>query len=130
MKSRKAASGSHGSAKTASTHPKSNQVTTADYRMLIETFPQWFWMTEAKGNTTFCDRHWYEFSGLSVEQTFNNEWHTLLHPDDRERAKHTWQNALESGKAYESEYRYKRAKDGKYRTFPVIRMQQGVPFIV
>src|ERR1051325_6167195 len=123
MKSRKAASGSHGSAKTASTHPKSNQVTTADYRMLIETFPQWFWITDAKGNTTFCNRHWYEFSGLSVEQTFNNEWHPLLHPDDRERAKHTWQNALETGKAYESEYRYKRAKDGKYRW----HLSKGIP---
>src|ERR1041385_67937 len=123
MKSRKAVSGSHGPTKTASTHPKSNQATTADYRMLIETLPQWFWITDAKGNTTFCNRHWYEFSGLSVEQTFNNEWHTLLHPDDRERAKRIWQNALESGKAYESEYRYKRAKDGKYRW----HLSKGIP---
>src|ERR1044072_7404879 len=100
MKSRKAASGSHGSAKAASTNPKSNQVTPADYRMLIERFPQWVWITDAKGSTTFCNRHWYEFSGLTVEQTFNDEWHPLLHPDDRERARPIWQDALDTGKGY------------------------------
>ena len=123
MKSRKAVSGSHGSTKTVGAHSKSNQVTPADYRMLIETFPQWVWITDAKGSTTFCNRHWYEFSGLTVEQTVNNEWHTLLHPEDRERAKRTWQNALDTGKAYEAEYRYKRAKDGKYRW----HLSKGIP---
>ncbi|HSS98494.1 MAG TPA: PAS domain S-box protein [Terriglobales bacterium] len=123
MKSRKAASGSHGSTKTASTHPKSGHVTTADYKMLIETFPQWVWITDAKGSTTFCNRHWYEFSGLTAGQTYNNEWHTLIHPDDRERARSTWQNALDTGKAYESEYRYKRSRDGKYRW----HLSKGIP---
>ncbi len=112
MKSRKATSGSHGSTKTANTHPKPTQVTPADYRMLIETFPQWVWIADAKGATTFCNRHWYEFSGFTVEQTYRNEWHTLLHQDDRELANRIWHNALATGKAYESEFRYKRAKDG------------------
>lgn len=123
MKSRKATSGSTRPAKTSSTQHKPNLVTPADYRMLIETFPQWVWITDAKGSTTFCNRHWYEFSGLTAEQTFNNEWQTLLHPDDRERARHIWQNALDTGKAYESEYRYKRARDGKYRW----HLSKGIP---
>jgi two-component system cell cycle sensor histidine kinase/response regulator CckA len=122
MKSRKATSGSNGS-KTANSQPKSSHVTPADYRMLIETFPQWVWIADAKGSTTFCNRHWYEFSGLTMEQTFSDQWHTLLHPDDRERARHNWQKALDSGKAYESEYRYKRAKDGKYRW----HLSKGIP---
>ncbi len=123
MKSRKATSGSHGSTKTASTHPKPTQVTPADYRMLIETFPQWVWIADAKGATTFCNRHWYEFSGFTVEQTYRNEWHTLLHQDDRELANRIWHNALATGKAYESEFRYKRAKDGKYRW----HLAKGIP---
>ncbi len=123
MKSRKASSGSHGSAKTSVIKPKPNLVTAADYRLLIETFPQWVWMADAAGSTTFCNRYWYEFSGLSVEQTFRNEWVTLLHPDDKERARQIWENALASGKAYESEFRYKRAKDGKYRW----HLAKGIP---
>jgi PAS domain S-box-containing protein len=91
--------------------------------MLIESFPQWVWITDAKGSTTFCNRHWYEFSGLTVEQTFNDEWHTLLHPDDKERARRIWQDALDTGKGYESEYRYKCAKDGKYRW----HLSKGIP---
>jgi two-component system cell cycle sensor histidine kinase/response regulator CckA len=123
MKSRKATSGSTRPAKTSSAQDRPNLVSPADYRMLIETFPQWVWITDAKGNTTFCNRHWYEFSGLTVEQIFNNEWQTLLHPDDRERARRIWQNALDTGKGYESEYRYKRARDGKYRW----HLSKGIP---
>src|SRR5262245_16621155 len=113
MKSRKATSGSHGP-KSASPQPKSGQVTPADYRMLIETFPQWVWIADAKGNITFCNRYWYEFSGFTAEQT-RQEWLTLLHPEDQQRARQNWDNAVATGKAYESEFRYKRAKDGKYR---------------
>jgi len=123
MKSRKAASGSRSPSKTAASHSKASQLTSADYRMLIESFPQWVWITDAKGSTTFCNRHWYEFSGLTVGQIFNDQWHTLLHPDDKERARRTWQDALDTGKGYESEYRYKCAKDGKYRW----HLSKGIP---
>src|SRR5882724_2662119 len=123
MKSRKATSGSHGSTKTASAHTKSTQVTPADYRMLIETFPQWVWIADAKGAITFCNRYWYEFSGFTVEQTVGNQWQTLLYPDDRELARKILENALATGKSYESEFRIKRAKDEKYRW----HLSKGIP---
>src|SRR5256885_11598414 len=107
MKSRKATSGSDGRVKTSVTKPKPISVTPADYRMLIETFPQWVWIADAKGHVTFCNRYWYEFSGFTVEQTFRNEWQTVLHPDDKELAARIWENAVANGKAYESEFRCK-----------------------
>lgn len=123
MKSRKATSGSSSTTKTTAASSRANYVTPADYRMLIETFPQWVWIADAKGFTTFCNRYWYEFSGLTPEQTFRNEWQNLLHPDDRQLARGIWENALATGKAYEAEFRFKRARDGKYRW----HLAKGIP---
>src|SRR5262249_36297375 len=114
---------SRGPAKSRGGNQKSTLVTAADYRMLIETFPQWVWMADAKGSTTFCNRYWYEFSGLTVEQTFCNEWPTILHPDDRKFAVGIFENPVAPGKAYESEFRYRRARDGQYRW----HLAKGIP---
>jgi two-component system, cell cycle sensor histidine kinase and response regulator CckA len=115
MSSRKVTSSSRGLSSLSDRKPSTNGMSPADYRMLIETFPQWVWMATPDGRTTFCNQYWYEFSGLTVEQTFRNEWPSILHPDDKEFARNIFDNAIATGQAYESEFRYRRARDGQYR---------------
>jgi PAS domain S-box-containing protein len=123
MKSRKATSGSRDHSKISHPNSKTNSALVADYRLLIETFPQWVWMADAKGDMTFCNRHWYDFSGLSAEQTLRKQWIEFVHPDDQERAREIWKHALVSGKAYEAEFRCNCAQNGQYRW----HLAKGIP---
>jgi PAS domain S-box-containing protein len=88
----------------------------AYYQTLVELSPQIVWMTNADGTaTTYCNRYWYEYSGLTAEQTAGNGWRLILHPDDQEQAIRLWQEAVALGRAYAIEYRLRRASDGEYR---------------
>ena len=87
----------------------------ARYRALIELSPQAVWITDPGGKNTYCNRYWYEFSGLTVEQTDGLGWTEALHPDDRARIGSEWHAAMAKGVAYEIELRFRRAGDGAYR---------------
>src|SRR5215471_12761437 len=88
----------------------------AYYQTLIELCPQIVWMTNADGTaTTYCNKHWYEYSGLTLEQIAGNGWRVVLHPDDQERCLAVWYAAVASGRPFTTEYRLRRAADGEYR---------------
>jgi signal transduction histidine kinase len=58
-------------------------------------------------------------------------WTFFVHPDDLPNAARVWQKALETGGAYEVEFRIKRASDGSYRwhlvrAFPMSNEQGAV----
>lgn len=87
----------------------------ARYRALIELSPQVVWMTDASGNNTYCNKHWYEYTGLTVEQTQGEGWTAALHPDDLRAATEVRRQAAAAGLDYEWEMRVRRASDGQYR---------------
>ena len=86
-------------------------------RLLADTMPQIVWITRPDGYHEFYNRRWWEYTGLTYEQASGDGWNLLLHPDDLERAKRRWQHSLETGEAYEIEYRFRRASDGEYCWF-------------
>lgn len=85
------------------------------YRFLAETVPQIFWTAKAEGGLDYCNTKWYEYSGLSYEQTKERGWQLVVHPDDLENCMNLWNRSLHTGEPYQIEYRYKRASDGMYR---------------
>jgi PAS domain S-box-containing protein len=85
------------------------------YRLLAESLPQLVWTGQPDGQTDYCNQHWYNYTGLTQEQTLGDGWTCALHPDDREQTKARWQKAVETGESYQIEYRLKRAVDGQYR---------------
>ncbi len=95
----------------------------ARYRALIELSPQVVWMTDAQGANTYCNRYWYEFSGLTPEKTVGWGWVDAVHPDDVAQATRGWRNAVARGVDYELEVRFRRASDGEYRWY----LCRGVP---
>jgi PAS domain S-box-containing protein len=86
------------------------------YRFLAEAIPQIVWTARPDGYLDYYNRRWFEYTGLTAEQTFvKGGWGSVLHPDDIERCIRGWGEAVRTGQAYETEYRFKRAADGTYR---------------
>lgn len=79
------------------------------FRMLADAIPQIVWSANADGQFTFFNHRWSEFTGLSVEQSLNDAWTLLIHPDDLPIYLSEWKKALLSGDSYEVEFRLKRA---------------------
>jgi PAS domain S-box-containing protein len=79
-----------------------------DYRFLADTIPQLVWTTQPDGYHEYYNRRWYEYTGLSYEETKGAGWNAVLHPDDRDRAFARWRRSLETGEPYSIEYRFRR----------------------
>jgi PAS domain S-box-containing protein len=52
------------------------------FRNMMETIPQIAWTVTAKGEITYYNQQWYDYTGLSYEQTKNRSWRTIIHPED------------------------------------------------
>ncbi|RYY91693.1 MAG: PAS domain S-box protein, partial [Chitinophagaceae bacterium] len=66
-------------------------------RMLADFMPQIVWATDAEGYHDFYNERWYEYTGLSYEETKGEGWAHVLHPDDAPRSWQVWQHSLNTG---------------------------------
>ena len=89
---------------------------------LVEAVPQLVWTARPDGEVDFANRRWYEYTGLTPEQTMGSGWAAAVHPDDREWTAARWQASLQSGEPVEIEYRL-RSADGQHRW----QLVRGVP---
>ncbi|HEX8890977.1 MAG TPA: response regulator, partial [Pyrinomonadaceae bacterium] len=85
------------------------------YHYLADAMPQIVWTARPDGYLDYYNRRWFEYTGLTMEQTEGWGWQPVLHPDDVEHCLRRWARAVETGEAYEIEYRFRRAQDGTYR---------------
>ena len=88
----------------------------ARFRTMAEAMPQIVWMTRPDGYHEYYNLRWYEFTGLTPEQSIGWGWSTPLHPEDLARSKARWQVSVDNAIPYEVEYRF-RGADGVYRWF-------------
>ena len=84
------------------------------FTFVTDFIPQIVWATRPDGTHDFYNRRWYDFTGLTVEESFGEGWATVLHPDDAPRTADVWQTCLRTGNPYAIEYRMRR-RDGQYR---------------
>ncbi len=85
------------------------------YRALAEAIPQIVWTASADGWFDYYNQRWFEYTGLTLEETQGWGWQLALHPDDVENCVESWKTSVQTGGTYEVEYRFKRASDGTYR---------------
>ncbi len=88
-----------------------------NFRTLANTVPQLVWTTQPDGYHDYFNDRWYDYTGMTPEQTQGWGWSHLLHPDDQERSLAIWQESLQTGNDYSIEYRFRHAADGTYRWF-------------
>jgi len=90
------------------------------FRTLTEAVPQMVWTTNPKGNITFFNHRWEEYTGLQLSRLAGNEhveaWGNMIHADDVERHRNDWQSAVQNQpERFTDEFRLRRASDGEYR---------------
>ena len=89
---------------------------------LLDDKPQWdtfaealsqiVWVTRSDGYHIYFNQRWYEYTGLTQEQSIGFGWSVALHPDDQANSLARWTHATKSGEPYEVEHRL-RAADGR-----------------
>jgi PAS domain S-box-containing protein len=84
------------------------------FRRLVETVPGMLFITDAAGHNIYTNRSFHEFTGLSEQELEGEGWIRILHPDDAERTRATWEGCVREGRFYEIEHRFRRS-DGAWR---------------
>ena len=82
---------------------------------LADSMPQIVWTARPDGGLDYYNKAWYDYTGLTFDQTKDWGWSPVLHPDDLAQCIERWTKCVTSGIPYEVEYRFKRAADGAYR---------------
>jgi len=83
-------------------------------RLIIDTIPTIVWRKLPDGSADFFNKHFENYTGLSLENAMGWGWMKVFHPDDHVMEK--WPADLAAGKPFETEVRLRRA-DGEYRWF-------------
>jgi PAS domain S-box-containing protein len=85
------------------------------FRQLADAMPQIVWTALPDGRIDYCNQRWFDYTGLTFEQTQGWGWQPVVHPDDLAQCNERWTASLATGEPYHIEYRFKRAADGAYR---------------
>ncbi len=94
---------------------KALRASEASFRQLADAMPQIVWTAGADGNVDYNNQRWFDYTGLTVEQSRDWGWQLVLHPDDLPNCLERRNRSFATGEAYEVEYRFRRAADGAYR---------------
>jgi PAS domain S-box-containing protein len=84
------------------------------FRTLADAMPQMVWSTLPDGFHDYYNARWYEFTGVPEGSTDGEGWNGMFHEEDQDRAWAAWRHSLETGDAYQIEYRL-RHHTGAYR---------------
>ena len=66
--------------------------TDRDFRYVAEAMPHIVWTGRADGTIDYMNSRWFEYTGLSEEDTYN-ETGTAVHPDDLDQYRLKWKEA-------------------------------------
>lgn len=87
------------------------------FRVLAETIPNLVWTANPDGYVDYYNQKFLDFVGLSIEEIRGWGWKSFIHPEDLESTVVSWTHAIQTGELYQTEYRFKKAEDGKYYWF-------------
>ncbi len=89
----------------------------AQFRQLADAQPQIVWTARPDGFIDYYNERWYEYTGFARDDYGDGSWKPILHPDDVQRCLDTYYSAINSGRPYQIEYRFKDRRTGGYRWF-------------
>ncbi|MBA3242494.1 MAG: PAS domain-containing protein, partial [Acidobacteria bacterium] len=87
------------------------------YRALTDAMPQLVWASDERGAHFYYNRRWYDYTGLTEQESLGFGFTNALHPDDKERTLAAWERAWRAGEGYEIEYRFYSRPLEQYRWF-------------
>ncbi|MDF3053890.1 MAG: hypothetical protein K0S19_1995 [Geminicoccaceae bacterium] len=84
------------------------------HRVLGDAAPGFLWITDAGGRIVYANQTWQQYTGSSVEEINTRGRGHFHHPDEAVAVGERWSRALEQGKPFEMQLRYRR-HDGVFR---------------
>jgi PAS domain S-box-containing protein len=95
---------------------------------IVHTAPDIIFSRQADGSRDYISGRFYDYTGAPADSAVGFGWLEYLHPEDKEESLAHWMRCVQSGEAYESEYRI-RGADSQYRWFRAravpLRDEQG-----
>lgn len=85
------------------------------FRIVLEGIPQIAWTYTPDGMLNYANPFWYQYTGLSYNETKQDRWQQVLHPEDEERTIACFGYCLQTGENLNIESRFRRGLDGMYR---------------
>lgn len=80
--------------------------TESRYQLVAETVPVGIFYTNLDGRILYVNERWCEIVGITARRAITEDWLSVVHPDDQERVRLTWQNALVERTTFACEYRF------------------------
>src|ERR1022692_4549006 len=72
---------------------------------IVHTAPDIIFSRQADGRRAYISSRFYEYTGAPAGSAVGFGWLEYLHPDDKEPSSTLWMRCVQSGEAYEAEYR-------------------------
>jgi len=102
----------------SSQHAKAWHSSEETFRLIVDSIPGLVVTMTAGGELEFVSQQCVDYFGMTFDELKGWTSSDIVHPDDLSRVLATWRRSIETGYAYDSEYRIRRA-DGVYRWFHV-----------
>ncbi|MEO8855208.1 MAG: ATP-binding protein [Ginsengibacter sp.] len=93
------------------------------FKFLADNIPVIVWTASSDGHYDYFNHQWYNYTGLTFEQSKAMGWKPVIHPDDLAETMVEWESSRIEGKSFKKENRL-RSADGSYRWHLV----QALPF--
>lgn len=82
--------------------------------LIAQCIPHMVWVTQPNGDHEWFSQKWYDYTGLTEDQSVGKQWANPFHPDDMPATSVRWEHSLRTGQEYNTEYRCRR-RDGQWR---------------
>ncbi len=84
------------------------------FRQMTDLMPGKIINIDEKGNLTYFNEHWLEYTGKNIEDLKRQGWIRFIHPKQQKKFVKTWNRSLESGEDFEMEIKLLN-KNNKYK---------------
>ena len=84
------------------------------FNFMAESMPQKIFTANTRGEVTYLNRQWSEFTGLTFKQIKDGGSTQLIHPGDLQEHIRIWWHSIHTGEFFQCIHRFKR-NDGMYR---------------
>jgi len=83
---------------------------------IVQTAPDIIFSRQPDGGREYISSRFYEYTGAEPGSAIGHGWLDYVHPEDKDSSWAQWMRCVQSGDAYEAEYRL-RGADGNFRWF-------------
>jgi PAS domain S-box-containing protein len=79
------------------------------FRTLADSAPALIWQSAADGGAAWFNQRWQDYTGCTSQQELQRNWDRRIHPDDLERCRALYVDAVVRRALFSAEYRLRRA---------------------